>query len=313
MFGRFWPRRAGVVVIVWPMPGRTAIVVEGGAMRGVFSVGVLDVFLESDFSPFDLAIGTSAGACNLASHVAGQHGRNRRSYFDLMTRREFIDVRRFFTRSGSIVDLDWLWATLAEKEPLDVEAILRSPTELIVAATSGKTGDPVYFRPREHDMFDVLKGSCALPVLYRNRVQVGGETLVDGGVSDPIPVEEAYRRGARRIVVVRSRPAAYVKTNGWSTRASAWLLRSEPAVARAVGRTAERYQRAVGFLQNPPKDCRILEIAPTVALGTQRTTQDRALLERDYAIGRELGAEAMRRWATLSTGAISSRPPKDSN
>lgn len=268
-------------------------------MRGVFSVGVLDVFLENDFNPFDLAIGTSAGACNLASHLAGQSGRNRRSYFDLMTRREFIDVRRFFTRGGSIVDLDWLWATLAESEPLDIEAILRSPTELVVAATSGNTGDPVYFRPCERDMFDVLKGSCALPVLYRNRVRVGAETLIDGGVSDPIPVEEAYRRGARRIVVVRSRPAAYVKTNGWSTRFSAWLLRKEPTVARAVRRTAERYQRAVAFLQSPPKDCRVLEVAPTVPLATRRTTQDRALLERDYVVGRELGAETMRRWAAL--------------
>ncbi|HEX7671115.1 MAG TPA: patatin family protein [Polyangiaceae bacterium] len=304
---------AGAVVTVWAMPGRAAIVVEGGAMRGVFSVGVLDTFLENDFNPFDLAIGTSAGACNLASHVAGQNGRNRRSYFDLMTRREFIDPRRFFARGGSIVDLDWLWRTLAEKEPLDVAAILRSPTELIVAATSGKTGEPVYFRPREHDMFDVLKGSCALPVLYRNQVRVGSETLIDGGVSDPIPVEEAYRRGARRIVVVRSRPAAYVKTNGFSTRLSAWLLRSEPAVARAVERTAERYQRAVAFLKNPPKDCRIVEVAPAVSLATRRTTQERALLERDYAVGRELGMETMERWATLSAGPRSSWPPKASN
>lgn len=280
------------------MTERAAIVVEGGAMRGVFSVGVLDVFLESGFDPFDLAIGASAGACNLASHVAGQQGRNKRSYFDLMTRREFIDLRRV-VRGRSIVDLDWLWSTLAEKEPLDVAAIERSHTEFVVVATAASTGEPAYFRPSATDMFDVLKGSCALPVLYRGDVRVGGESLVDGGVSDPIPAHEAYRRGARRILVIRSRPAGYVKTDGWSTRASTWLLRGQPAVARAVGRTAERYRAAVEFLQKPPSDCRVVEVAPRDALATRRTTQDVKLLERDYALGRELGADAMRRWAAL--------------
>src|SRR5512142_2104419 len=100
------------------MSHRAAIVVEGGAMRGVFSAGVLDVFLEKDFDPFDLAIGVSAGACNLASHLARQHGRNKRCYFDLMTQREFFDRRRLFSRR-SVLDLDWLWDMLADREPLD--------------------------------------------------------------------------------------------------------------------------------------------------------------------------------------------------
>jgi len=264
-------------------------------MRGVFSVGVLDVFMESKFHPFQLAVGASAGACNLASHLAGQDGRNRRCYFELMTRREFIDPRRL-VRGRSIVDLDWLWAALAAKEPLDVAAIAENSTEFVVVATSATTGESVYFRPNEHEMFDVLKGSCALPILYRGDVRVGSESLVDGGVSDPIPVEEAYRRGARRILVVRSRPGAYVKTDGWSARLSALALRGRPAVARAVRRTAERYQRAVQFLHDPPSDCRVVEVAPTVPLATRRTTQDLSLLERDYALGRELGADAIRRW-----------------
>jgi predicted patatin/cPLA2 family phospholipase len=280
------------------MTERAAIVVEGGAMRGVFSAGVLDVFLESGFSPFDLAIGVSAGSCNLASHLAEQHGRNRRCYFELMTRREFIDPARFF-RGRSVVDLDWLWAALARSEPLDVEAVLRHPAEFVVVATSAATGEPVYLAPSAASMFDVLKGSCALPVLYRERVRVGGDGLVDGGVSDPIPVEEAYRRGARRILVIRSRPARYVKTAGWSTAFSAFLLRADPAVARAVHRTAERYQRAVRFLEQPPADCQIVHVAPPGSLATKRTTQRLASLEQDYELGRTLGQGAMKEWAAF--------------
>ncbi len=270
-------------------------------MRGIFSVGVLDVLLERGFEPFDLAIGVSAGACNLASHVARQEGRNRRCYFELMSRREFIDLRRAL-RGGSIVDLDWLWERLAATEPLDAAGIVaraahpEKRVELVVVATSLASGDPVYLRPGADVMSDALKASCALPGLYRGEVVLGGEALVDGGVSDPIPVEEAYRLGARRIFVVRSRPAAFVKTNGWSSRLTPLLWRSRPVLARAMLRTAERYQRAVAFLQQPPADCQVVEVAPPQALATRRMTQDRAALERDYALGRRMGQEAIARW-----------------
>ena len=282
------------------MPGRTAIVVEGGAMRGIFSVGVLDVFLERGFEPFDLAIGASAGACNLASHVARQEGRNRRCYFDLMTRREFIDMRRM-ARGRSVVDLDWLWAALAERDPLDVAAIAANPIEFVVVATSGRSGEPLYFRPGPDRTFDILKGSCALPGLYRGRVNEEGEPLIDGGVSDPIPVEEAYRRGARRILVIRSRPAGYVKTGGWSSRLSSFFLRNQPVVAEAMRRTPDRYRRAVAFLHAPPADCRLVHVAPVVAMRTGRTTQDRRALEHDYVHGRAMAEAAIGRWQEITT------------
>jgi predicted patatin/cPLA2 family phospholipase len=281
---------------------RAAIVVEGGAMRGIFSVGVLDVFLERAFEPFDLAIGVSAGACNLASHVARQKGRNRRCYFDLMTRKEFIDVRRIL-RGGSVVDLDWLWATLAEREPLDVASIAGRSLDFVVVATSAQTGEPVYLRPGPDRIFDALKGSCALPGLYRGEVSVAGEPLIDGGVSDPIPAEEAYRLGARRILVIRSRPARYIKTAGWSSRASELFMWSRPVVARAMARTAERYGRAVAFLRSPPADCRLVHVAPVAPMSTGRTTQDVRALERDYAHGREMGQEAISRWREVTTAA----------
>jgi predicted patatin/cPLA2 family phospholipase len=275
---------------------RAAIVVEGGAMRGIFSVGVLDVFLERGFEPFDLAVGVSAGACNLASHVARQAGRNWRAYFDLMTRREFIDVGRALRR-GSIVDLDWLWATLAEREPLDVAAIGRSPVEFVVVATSAATGVPVYMRPGASDMFDALRGSCALPGLYRGAVSLEGVSLVDGGVSDPIPVAEAYRRGARRILVIRSRPHSVIKkTSMLSSILTPLFFRQYPALAKAMLETPEKYQSAVAWIQAPPPDCRVVHVAPERALETGRTTQDKGRLERDYRVGRAAGERAIREW-----------------
>jgi predicted patatin/cPLA2 family phospholipase len=294
------------MVVVTEHADRTALVVEGGAMRGVFSVGVLDVFLERGFEPFDLAIGVSAGACNLASHLARQQGRNRRCYFDLMTRREFIDLRRV-ALGRSAVDLDWLWDALAAREPLNVDAIGRAPVEFVVVASSARSGLPLYLRPGPAEMFDALKGSCALPGLYRGCVTVAGESLFDGGVTDPIPVQEAIRRGARRILVIRSRPAAYVKTDSWWSRASTLLLRRQPVVAAAMRRTAEHYQRAVALLHAPPAGCEIVHVAPKLPMKTGRTTQDRAALEHDYAQGREAAEEAIKAWknAPATIGRIS--------
>ena len=280
------------------MSDRAAIVVEGGAMRGIFSAGVLDAFLEAAFHPFDLAIGVSAGACNLASHLAGQHGRNKRSYIDLMSRREFIDVRRA-ARGRSVVDLDWLWDTLAVKEPLDVAAIARQKTEFVVVATCTASGEPVHLVPGETEMFEALKGSCALPVLYRPSVRIGGRGLVDGGVSDPIPAEAAYRRGARRILVIRSRPAEFVKVSSLSDRITALALFKEPSIMRAVRGTAARYQSAVKFMGAPPAGCQILQVAPASSLATSRMSQNVASLAKDYALGQELGRAAIARWNAL--------------
>jgi predicted patatin/cPLA2 family phospholipase len=111
-------------------------------------------------------------------------------------------------------------------------------------------------------------------------------------------VAEAYRRGAREIVVVRSRPADFVKTRDWSVLLTSALMRKQRSLARAVRNTALAYQRAVSFSLNPPADCRVVTIAPPTRLASTRTTRDRSKLERDYALGRELAAEMIARERT---------------
>jgi predicted patatin/cPLA2 family phospholipase len=265
---------------------RTAIVVEGGAMRGVFSAGVLDVLLELGLADFDLAIGTSAGACNLASFVARQHERNLRCYVNIMARPELFSLRRAL-RGGHYMDLDWLWDAFAAEDPLDEAAIAAARTQLVSVATCARTGQPTYLTARAPSIHTDLKAGCALPFLYRGPVHVAQDSLVDGGLVDPIPAQEAYRRGARRMLVIRSRPARVVKRSGPLTRPVSALLFRTPALARASRETAERYQQAVSFVHAPPTDARIVEIAPDQPLRTQRTTQDPKRLRADYALGRQ--------------------------
>jgi predicted patatin/cPLA2 family phospholipase len=273
----------------------SAIVVEGGAMRGIYAAGVLDVFLEHDFHPFDLAIGASAGACNLASHLAGQHGRNRRCYTTQMSRTEFVDPRRFL-RGGHWIDIDYLWDAFAREDPLDVTAAAAHPTKLVVAATSVETGDAEFFEPGAHELIEVLRASSAVPVLFRKTVELGGKRYVDGGVSAPIPVEEAYRRGARRILVIRSRPERFGGPSRVESVLASLALRGQPGLARAFRAYRDVYARSVAFLRHPPHGCTIIEVVPSRHLLTGRTTRDPRALAEDYAAGRAAGVRAMRRW-----------------
>lgn len=255
-------------------------------MRGIFSAGVLDVLLERGIN-FDLAIGTSAGAANLASFVSKQHERNLRSYVDIMTRPELFSVRRALA-GGHYMDLDWLWDRFAAENPLDEGAIAQNPTQLVSVATCATTSEPLYFEHRPPNVHVEVKAGCALPLLYRGPVMLQGKSVVDGGLSDAIPAAEAYRRGARRIVVVRSRPANVTKDKSALDPLMGLLFRGQPAIAHAMRQTATRYQQAVAFIANPPPDAQLIQLAPELPLRTGRTTQDTGALHADYQLGRTM-------------------------
>ncbi|MGD0676488.1 MAG: patatin family protein [Polyangiaceae bacterium] len=278
---------------------RTALVVEGGAMRGIFAAGVLDVFLEHRFRPFDLVLGVSVGASNVLSYLAGQHGRTRRCFLRQMSRPEFIDPWRML-RGGHWIDLDWLWEAIEREDPLDRAAAVASGIEYALVATCARTGQPRYLSPDADRMLDAIKASCAFPVLYRHAVRLDGNPYVDGGMSDPLPVREAYRRGARTIVVIRSRAARFVKKTRLTNHVGAWMMRREPGVALACRGAARAYGEGFAFLRAPPKDCDIIHVAPEEPLATSRTSRDRASLERDYALGRALSRDAMERFESVT-------------
>lgn len=277
-----------------------AIVVEGGAMRGVFAAGVLDFLLEQGLDEPDLAIGSSAGACNLASFLARQHGRNLRCYTKIMTRKEMFSVRRAF-RGGHYMDLDWLWDELARLEPLDEHVIAKRRTAFLSVATCVHTGTARYLSHEPPFIQSELKGGCALPMLYRGPVKIREHSVVDGGIADPIPVVEAYRRGARRIVVVRSRPHAVVKRQSPLDPVISALLSKRPKLAHAASTVAHRYQQAIGFLERPPQDLELLHLAPSEPLRTTRTSRNRKALYADYELGRKTAELNLPRLRSLLT------------
>lgn len=275
---------------------KTALVVEGGGMRGIFCAGVLDVFLENGFDPFDMYIGVSAGACNLASHLAGQHKRNFRIYTNMMTRPDFISMRKFIT-GGHYMDLDYLWGVIDAEDPLDVDAIIkRRKSDFTIVATAVQTAAAAYLKPRADTCSEALKASSAVPLLYRGFLEIDTTPLVDGGVADPIPAHEAFRRGARKIVVMRTRPAWFRKKKGLENHLSALATRRWPRLSAAVREQAATYGICMDFIETPPPGVTIVQIAPAAPLHSGRTTQVLDLLLADYSLGRRHGEEFINSW-----------------
>jgi len=123
----------------------SALVVEGGALRSVFSSGVLDGFLAQSFWPFDFFIGVSAGASNLAFYKAGAAGQSLKIFLELAENRDFINYRRFLC-GGHLLDLDWLFRSYFDKESLDMEKAFSLQQPLYVCVTEVVSGDPAYIK-----------------------------------------------------------------------------------------------------------------------------------------------------------------------
>ncbi len=257
-------------------------------MRSIYPSGVLDVFLESGFDPFNTCYGVSAGALSLTSFLARKPGRNYRILTRLAVQPEFISLRRIVSRSASVMDLDWLWNAMMEHEPLDPRSALPDfvGQRMQVCCTRVRDGKTVFFRPNAHTWPVLARATCALPMFYRKPVYFAGERWLDGAVSDPLPVEQAWRDGARQIMVIRTRDTAYRKRDSLNNRLAGTTMRQHEAVRRVIGELPARYNRSLDFISTPPAGIEVTQIAPSRPLLTGRTTRNSQALEADYRLGR---------------------------
>ncbi|HGY9589001.1 TPA: patatin family protein [Vibrio harveyi] len=264
-----------------------AIVVEGGAMRGVFASGVLDAFLEQDYKPFDFAIGVSAGASNLIGYLTDYPHRSINVITKLATSKRFFDPTRFL-KGGDLIDVKWLFEESNRLYPVD-EAKLFEGIPFLAATTNVNTGKADYYRVNRHNFHNAMEATTALPIAYKHTPCFSGGCYTDGGVADSIPVREAHRRGARDITVILSHPLAYEK----KPVKTPWLMKNlfaeHPQMAEAMLRRSENYNESLDFIRNPPKDTHIRVIAPPDEFSVQRLSMRQSVLLEGYEMGLEAG------------------------
>jgi len=218
-----------------------ALVAEGGGQRGIFTAGVLDAWLESDFDPFDIFIGTSSGSQNITSFLSREKGYASRVILGLSCNKRFCQFIRGLKR-GNVVDLDWYFENTAEGSfALDFAAARKSlgQRKLLITATNSRNRESYYLTPSgdNNDWRQLLKASSAFPFLYRDGVKLSalsstnsidatasrdkvpqGDFYLDGGLSAPLPVRQAYERGARKIVVIRTVNADFNTQATWALK-----------------------------------------------------------------------------------------------
>ncbi|OWF82229.1 patatin family protein [Yersinia frederiksenii] len=273
-------------------PGKMALVCEGGGQRGIFTAGVLDEFQRARFNPFDLMIGTSAGAQNLSAFICGQPGYARRVITRYTTTANFFNPLRF-VRGGHLIDLDWLVDITSQQLPLAIESAeqhLQNGREFLMCACRSDDFEPTYISPTRESWLPAIKASSAIPGLYRQGVDLDGVSYQDGGISDAIPVEEAYRRGADTIVVIRTVPSQAYYTPQWMKRMEHWLSESSlQQLVRIMQQHEQSYHRIQQFIEKPPGDLRIFEIFPPKPLASNALGSRVSALNRDYHLGRRCG------------------------
>ncbi|KAB0290125.1 patatin family protein [Vibrio fortis] len=190
--------------------GKTALVAQGGGQRGIFTSGVLDAFLLSNFDPFDDFFGTSAGALNLCAFACRDKGLGKSFIMDLTTDPEFFNLFSYI-RHRKGLGMEWaLEKILAYPYKLDLDLGQQAlgGRNIYAAVTGVKDLKDHYFPLFSEDWYKVMLATCAIPRLYNGEVEIAGENYVDGGVSASIPVQEAWRRQARSIIVIRTEPAS---------------------------------------------------------------------------------------------------------
>lgn len=274
------------------LPGTLALVCEGGGQRGIFTAGVLDEFMRARFDPFNLYLGTSAGAQNLSAYLCNQPGYARKVITRYTTSRDFFDPMRF-VRGGHLIDLDWLIDATSSRMPLAMDAAARhfdNGKQFFICASRADDYTPGYFSPTKETWLEQIRASSAIPGFYRSGVQMEGANWLDGGVSDAVPVQEAVRRGAKTVVVIRTVPSQMYYTPQWFKRMERWLGESslQPFV-NLVQHHEKTYHAIQQFIEKPPGDIRIFEIYPPKPLKSMALGSRLPALLDDYNVGRQCG------------------------
>lgn len=263
---------------------KTGLVLEGGGVRGIYTAGVLDVFLEHGIT-FDGVIGVSAGAIHGCSFLSGQHGRSIRYYRNYCTDPRFMSFKSWL-KTGNIVETEFCYHELPEKlDPYDNEAFLRCGVPFYAVCSDLETGKPAYLQMT--DMFrqiDILRASASLPY-FSQIVEWKGKKYLDGGCTDSIPVEAFRKMGYGRNVVVLTRDAAYRKKKEFSALAKV-VYRRYPAFAKALENRHTNYNETVARLRQLERAGKLFVIRPAAPLDIGRTETDPESIQRVYDIGR---------------------------
>lgn len=272
---------------------KTGLVLEGGGMRGLFSAGVMDVMMEHGIR-FDGIVGVSAGAtfgCNYKSHQVGRV---------LRYNVRFKDDPRYMglqslLRTGDLVAAKFSYHTLPnELDVFNFDAFNRDPAEFHIVCTDALTGEPVYRKldTMNDEGLEWIRASASMPLVSKP-VSLGGRLLLDGGISDSIPLRYFQGQGFGRNIVILTQPKGFFKKKTKLMPLFHLFMRKYPAIVQAMARRHLMYNEELSYLEEQERQGNILLIYPQDTLPIGRTEQDEGKMRRVYAMGRAKAEEML--------------------
>ena len=267
---------------------KTGLVLEGGGLRGVFTAGVLDAFLDGNFHA-DYVIGVSAGAANGVSYVSGQRERGLRTNTDYLHDPRYMGLRSLLLHR-SLFGMDFIFHEIPQHlDPFDYQAFQENLCEFWTGAIDIRTGETVYFGKEEiGDDLEALRATTSLPLLSQP-VAYRGRLLLDGGTADPIPVRRALADGCDRVVVVLTRERGYRKPAQSFRAVYRSAFRRYPAMIRALDTRHRIYNDTLDFLAGLECGGTAAVIAPATPPQVRRIERARDKLLALYQEGLEAG------------------------
>ncbi len=276
---------------------KKGLIMEGGAMRGMFTAGVTDVFMENGIE-FDGGIGTSAGAafgCNYKSKQIGRALRYNKKYCD---DKRYVSAESFF-KTGNLYSEDFCYHEIPEVlDQFDFETFNNNPMDFYCTCTNVETGLAVHHRyDKERDDFNSflewVRASCAMPLLEQI-VEIDGLKLLDGGFGDSVPVRFMEELGYDRNVVILTQPLDFVKKKIKYGLLAKTVYKQYPKLTEAMLNRHERYNECYEYIRNKEARGELMVVRPPEALNISISNKPEEL-QRVYDIGRREGQESLER------------------
>ena len=266
---------------------KTGLILEGGGMRGVFTAGILDFFIEKGLE-FDTCFGVSAGACMACSYLSKQKGRGYHTFTDYMDNPEYCGIKSLI-KTGDYFGTDMIYRKIPEKlNPYDYDTYNRQKTKFYAVVTNCESGNAEY-----KEIKDMKKGTCyvrassSLPLMSRT-VWIHKKPYLDGGITDSIPIMEAQRMGNKKNVVVLTRDRTYRKEkNKLIPAMKVRYGKKFPKLIEALENRHIGYNQTLDYLYRQEKEGKVFILQPQKPVEIGRLEKDTDKLHKLYEEGYE--------------------------
>lgn len=270
---------------------KRGLVLEGGAMRGLFTAGILDVMMEHGIEP-DGLIGVSAGAAFGCNYKSRQPGRAVRYNMRFARDKRYCSLRSLL-KTGNLFNAEFAYHVVPTVHDMfDGEAFEKNPMEYHLVCTDVNTGRAIYKKCERsgHEFFDWVRASASMPVVSR-AVEIDGMQLLDGGVTDSIPLRYFESIGFEHNLVILTQPEGYIKHAGSMMPLIRLCLHRHPQMVKAMARRPTMYNAQTEYVRRAEREGRCIVIRPESKLPIGHVSHDPNEMWQVYSIGRKTGLE----------------------